>query len=86
MKCPAAVWTTLLTVGLVGGSLCAGDQVAGGAANIDPADRQHWAFRSLSVPAVPASIDRAAVATPVDAFIEKRLSERGSSCRRRPIA
>src|SRR6185295_10364602 len=39
--------------------------------------RDHWAFKPLSLPAVPAVKDSAGAANPIDAFVISRLEEQG---------
>src|SRR5437763_9989003 len=46
-------------------------------AKIKPVDREHWAFRPVRVPAVPAVADAAWVRTPIDAFVLVRLEAKG---------
>src|SRR5262249_21195387 len=46
-------------------------------ANIKPKDREHWAFKSVRAPAVPAVKDQMWVRTPIDAFILAKLEEIG---------
>ncbi len=43
---------------------------------ISQADREHWSFRPLVRPAVPA-LSTGDAANPIDAFLERRLRERG---------
>jgi hypothetical protein len=45
-------------------------------AKVSDADRQYWAFRPVSRPAVPRA-DRESAANPVDAFVAARLRSRG---------
>lgn len=44
---------------------------------VTDADRQHWAFRPLSRPQIPAVGRADVVATPIDAFLLARLEEHG---------
>jgi hypothetical protein len=46
-------------------------------ARIKPADREHWAFRKVQKPRVPAVKDAAWVRNPIDAFILAKLEEKG---------
>jgi Protein of unknown function (DUF1553)/Protein of unknown function (DUF1549) len=44
---------------------------------IKPRDREHWAFRPVRRPAVPAVKDAAWVRTPIDAFVLAKLEAKG---------
>ena len=50
---------------------------AGYSRELAKSDRDHWAFKPVRKPAVPAVTNQAWGATPVDAFIEARLEEKG---------
>ncbi|MFN9717646.1 MAG: DUF1549 domain-containing protein, partial [Planctomycetota bacterium] len=42
-------------------------------------DRQHWAFQPIVTPAVPSTLHGEFVRTPIDAFLLKKLEEKGLS-------
>src|SRR5262245_9298003 len=46
-------------------------------ARIKPADRRHWAFQLVKIPAVPAIKDGTWARNPIDAFVLARLEARG---------
>jgi hypothetical protein len=46
-------------------------------AKVKPADREHWAFRPVRRPAVPAVKDAGWVRTPIDAFVRSKLEATG---------
>lgn len=49
----------------------------GGSPQVNEATRNHWAFRPLKKPAVPAVRNKSWVANPIDAFILERLEQTG---------
>src|SRR4051794_1022761 len=46
-------------------------------AKVKPADREHWAFRPVRGPAVPAVHDAGWVRPPIDAFVLAKLEAKG---------
>jgi cytochrome c553 len=52
---------------------------AGQAFQISDADRRFWSFRPLVRPSVPAVRDAASVRNPIDAFVRRKLEEKGLS-------
>jgi len=68
-----------LWVALLPALVCAADSadLAQYDAKIKPEDRQHWAFRPVVVPAVPAVKDSGWVRNPIDAFVLARLEAKG---------
>jgi hypothetical protein len=73
--CRLPLWTILLAGPFAPAGLSAADPVP--EKPIQPADRDHWAFRPPTRPPVPAVKDRSWVRTPVDAFILARLEAAG---------
>src|SRR5207244_12321587 len=53
------------------------DELARYDAKIKPADRQHWSFRPVQRPAVPAVQDAAWARNPIDHFVLARLEAKG---------
>jgi Protein of unknown function (DUF1553)/Protein of unknown function (DUF1549) len=72
---PIALGCLLALLGALPGQ--AGSDLASFDALIKPSDRQHWAFRPVRRPAIPAVKNRAWVRNPIDAFVLARLEARG---------
>jgi hypothetical protein len=72
----ALVAALLCATGLFGGQPQEGEHDALVELPIDPYDRQHWAFRPLVAPAVPAVRDHAWPRTSIDHFILAELEAR----------